>query len=257
MSSILQKARDKRLINVGYECDVYQIGDRLVYKHYPSCKPNDYGRVRQPWVLLNKIRSDNVERVYDHDEEGFVTDLCAPMGDMLIYKPIHRRQAASAIAELREVTKNFPHHDINPSNLMYNRWHDVVVLIDWTQSMYQPLFNYLRDRIAFKNWEMCVNSKTRRWYPSVTRAMVRLYIGSAICYPSLLKRSFDSASLRRRGQYALKRLSTVYTLTDQHLYRNKIDLTIELLQNLSESWRQNIELQERMIHGSVEPQQHD
>ena len=247
MSEILKKAKFKKLICVGFESDIYQISSKIVYKHYPSCKSKEYPNRVKPWLYINKIDSFAVEKVYDYDTDGFVTDLCKErMGDIITYKNKYSKQSLKSIDEIENILKTVSHNDINPSNIMYNHIKNTVILIDWTQINNKPVYDFFLDENCLNRWKRCIRNRDCRWFLNLPDNIMQATIARYIIEYAILYRCFDTQILEKVGNYVLKKIVKNYAISeDISIYHNKIEKTIKLLQ--SGLWYKNIKVQNIML----------
>ena len=150
----------KNIINIGIECDIYQLSDRFVYKHYPKYKP--LPATNNPAKFLSKIDCNYIEKAYDYDDEGFVTDYLPLSAGTLICYEQTKLISINQIDILESYLKstNLSHNDIFPCNIMYKNGNPI--LIDWSH-LNIPWGDYEPDHIGFSNWRRVVKTNSNWW----------------------------------------------------------------------------------------------
>lgn len=194
---ILSRSKPK-LLAFGFDCDVYLVSDRLVYKHYAPYKLGSvlYGR-KPPTEFLESIQSPSVERVIDSDDEGFITDRAKrSCGNFLFYSSsICVKKQIQSYEEICKILRKQKHNDISPNNLLVIG--DRIVLVDWCNREEEPYYSFLEDGVSLYNWFECIKGRSR-WFSPVNYKQIQIfslkmglgYISSRFCFDSKTVASF-------------------------------------------------------------------
>lgn len=187
----------KRLLHAGFDCDVYEINEDYVYKHYPMYK---YGRAicnRVPPIeFLKSIDSPHVEKVIDHDYEGFITyRLQETAGDYYWYKlRCNTDKQYEALENISSLLKTYSHNDLTPDNIGVQNNGNIVVL-DWSQQGESPYYDFLNDLRCLENWSRNIK-KPGRWFMDDHYGIIVSYILKAIV-DRVIKDGLDYLSINK------------------------------------------------------------
>ena len=237
MSKILKTGKYP-LIYQGYDCDIFELSESLVYKHYAPYKlgqtvmghPN-------PTTELKKIKCDNIEPVLDYDNEGFVTHkLLYSAGTILLYDfPVFDTELIrNNIGNLSEYlyNNNISHNDILPSNIMYDHTKEKVILIDWTH-LNNPNQDTKDDKKSLIRWnEICGQKKP--WFEEVNPHLIGWVIEKEVISLCCQTNNFDKEFLYHNltvdfSPYVMREVMKVLESDEKTITQAELDVIDRVL----------------------------
>ncbi len=240
-----------KLVNIGFECDIYQISPKYASKHYPEYKPSP-GHNKNPAEKLAKLNCPYVEKVHEYDDDGFVTDMNNRVaGTLLCYElKADKTVALKQIGLLEEfMTKNeLSHNDIFPSNILYDILDNRIILIDWTH-LNNSWEDYEPDYVGFSNWRRAIKSGNKWWSDrgfSLLKTELMNCILSHIKNTLDVPKDKDDISKIALSYFRKRNAKVLHMINDYYLKKHLKDAVTFFLYT-RENWVENVEIIKRNL----------
>jgi len=174
---MILKQNKHKLIHAGFDCDIYEINSQYVYKHYPKCKLGYAQFKRQaPIKFLKSIKNNNIEKIIDHDRNGFVTHkINKTAGNYLNYTlNSNKKIQKQAYQNISKFLETHSHNDLTPDNIGFHKKIGIIIF-DWSQEGESPYFDFLQDENTLINWKRVIDHPGK-WFIDSNYLMTISYV---------------------------------------------------------------------------------